>query len=79
MSSLTDHDQLGAAAYIMVSFKLQNFYRIPWHIWRDMKELYGRKYIKEQELMPYKVKFISGVIKLLEGVETTLAEMEAKK
>lgn len=79
VQSLTDHDRLGAAAYVMVSFKLQNFYRIPWSVWRDMKELYGRKYIKEAELAPYRVKFIAGVIKLLDGVETTLAEMEANK
>lgn len=79
VQSLTDHDRLGAAAYVMVSFKLQNFYRIPWSVWRDMKELYGRKYIKEAELERYRVKFIAGVIKMLEGVETTLAEMEANK
>lgn len=79
VQSLIDHDRLGAAAYVMVSFKLQNFYRIPWSVWRDMKELYGRKYIKETELAQYRVKFIAGVIKLLDGVETTLAEMEARK
>ena len=79
VQSLTDHDALGAAAYVLVSFKLQNFYRIPWSVWRDMKQLYGRKYVKESELSKYKVKFIAGVLKLLEGIETTLEEMEAKK
>lgn len=79
VDSLTDHHKLGAATYVVVSFKLQNFYRIPWAVWRDMKQLYGRKYIKETELERYRVKFISGVIKLLDGIETTLAEMEATK
>lgn len=74
VQSLTDHDRLGAAAYVMVSFKLQNFYRIPWHVWRDMKALYGRKYIKEQEIGQYRVKFIAGVIKLLDGAEKEVTQ-----
>ena len=78
VNSLTDHDRLGAAAYVMVSFKLQNFYRIPWSVWCNMKELYGRKYVKEAELVQYRVKFIAGVIKLLDGVETTLTETEGQ-
>ena len=63
------HHELGAAAFILVSFGLQDFYRIPWEVWRDMKEIYQRKHIKQKELEPYRVQYIAGVIKLLEGVE----------
>lgn len=71
IQSLTEHDKLGAAAFIMVSFGLQDFYRIPWPVWRDMKATYGRKHIKQPELEPYRVQYIAGVLKLLEGIELT--------
>ena len=71
IQSLTEHDKLGAAAFIMVSFGLQDFYRIPWPVWRDMKATYGRKHIKQPELEPYRVQYIAGVLKLLEGIEQT--------
>ena len=63
------HHSLGAAAFVVVSFGLQDFYRIPWEVWRDMKAIYGRKYIKKDELEAYRVQYISGVLKLLEGIE----------
>lgn len=68
---LKRHHALGAAAFVLVSFRLQDFYRIPWEVWRDMKEIYGRKHIKQPELEPYRVECIAGVIKLLEGVEVS--------
>lgn len=69
IDKLSSHHRLGAVAFILVSFGLQDFYRIPWETWRDMKAIYGRKYIKQTELKPYRVKSIAGVLKLLEGVE----------
>lgn len=69
IDSLTEHDHLGAAAFIMVSFRLQDFYRVPWEVWRDMKATYSRKYMKQDELEPYRVQYLSGVLKLLEGIE----------
>lgn len=67
---LTIHHKMGAAAFVMVSFGLEDFFRIPWPVWRDMKAIYGRKYIKAPELEPYRVQYMSGVLKLLEGIET---------
>ena len=69
IESLTQHHELGAAAFIMVSMSLTAFYRVPWDVWRDMKQIYGRKHIKQFELEPYRVQYIGGVIKLLEGIE----------
>lgn len=66
---LTKHHELGAAAFVMVSIGLTAFYRVPWEVWRDMKQIYGRKHIKQFELEPYRVQYIGGVIKLLEGIE----------
>lgn len=68
VEKLSTHHKLGAAAFVLVSFGLQDFYRIPWEVWRDMKAIYGRKHIKQPELEPYRVQYISGVLKLLEGI-----------
>lgn len=69
IEKLSTHHKLGAAAFVLVSFGLQDFYRIPWEIWRDMKAIYGRKHIKQPELEVYRVQYIAGVLKLLEGIE----------
>lgn len=60
------HYKLGAATYVMVSFGLEDFFRIPWEVWRDMKAIYGRKYIKAADVEQYRVPYMSGVLKLLD-------------
>ena len=74
IDSLTEHHRLGAAAFIMVSFGLQDFYRVPWEVWRDMKSIYGRKHIKQPELEPCRVQYIAGVLKLLEGAASRFSK-----
>lgn len=69
IEKLSTHHALGAAAFVLVSFGLQDFYRIPWEVWRDMKDIYGRKHMKQPECEPYRVQYTAGVIKLLEGIE----------
>lgn len=78
IKKLKKHHELGAAAFIMVSFGLQDFYRIPWEVWRDMKAVYGRKHMKQKELDPYRVQYIAGVIKLLDGIELNYGETEVE-
>ena len=68
IDDLDMHYKLGAVAFVLVSFGLQGFYRIPWEVWRDMKELYGRKYITEEECERYRVPFVSGVIRMMDYV-----------
>ena len=55
-------------AFVVVSFGLRRFFRIPWPVWRDMKKLYGRQYLKQEEIAKYKIPAPGGVIKLLDGV-----------
>ena len=62
------HHKLGAAAFVMVSLGLRDFYRVPWEVWRDMKAIYGRKHMKRPDLEPYRVQFMAGIIKMLEGI-----------
>jgi recombination protein U len=66
---LEAHHRLGALAFVLVSFSLCDFYRVPWPVWRDMAETYGRKYIKQIELEPYEVPAVAGYIKLLDGID----------
>ncbi len=69
VDSLTAHHELRAATFILVSVGLQDFYRVPWEVWRDMKDIYGHKHMKLADLEPYRVKYIAGVLKLLDGIQ----------
>lgn len=63
---LEAHHCLGALSFVLVSFGLCDFYRIPWPIWRDMAKVYGRKYMTQPELAPYKVSAAAGIVKFLD-------------
>ncbi|MGN1249748.1 MAG: Holliday junction resolvase RecU [Candidatus Spyradocola sp.] len=71
---LEAHHKLGAITFVLVSFGLCDFYRIPWPVWRDMAGIYGRKYVRQDDLAKYKVPAAAGSIRLLEGIEITLEE-----
>lgn len=68
VDDLEMHYKLGAVAFVLVSFGFEGYFRIPWEVWRDMKAIYGRKYITPQEAERYRVPFVCGVIKMLEYV-----------
>lgn len=53
--NLTTHQRLGAMCFVLVGFDSGATYRIPWEIWQNMKEHYGRKYVKEADIQKYKV------------------------
>ena len=66
---LEAHHKLGAIAFVLVSVSLMDFYRVPWPVWRDMAEIYGRKYMTHAELSRYEVPATAGFIKFLHGIE----------
>ena len=66
---LEAHHKLGAIAFVLVSVSLTDFYRVPWPVWRDMAEIYGRKYMTHAELSRYEVPATAGFIKFLHGIE----------
>ena len=68
IDDLEMHRRLGAVAFVLVSFGFEGFYRIPWKVWRDMKEIFGRKYITREEAERYRVPYAVGVIKMLEDL-----------
>ncbi len=63
--ALERHSKLGAECFILVSFGFRRFYRIPWKMWRDMKAIYGRKYIKPGDVPQYEVKLHRGRLDFL--------------
>ncbi len=67
--SLDIYEKYGARCYVMVSVKLMKFYRVPWSVWKKMKEMFGHKYMAEHELEPYRLREAQCTILILEGVE----------
>ena len=53
---IDQHAALGARCYVIGGFSSGNVYRIPWAVWSDMKNQFGRKYATEADLQPYKTK-----------------------
>ena len=67
--NLDIYERFGAQCFVMVSMGLESFYRVPWNIWKQMKELFGRKYMTTADLAPYKLREEFCTILILEGVE----------
>jgi len=61
LTALEHHHELGARAGICTGIG-DNFFFIPWVVWRDMKELYGRQYLLVQDIEEYRVKFNGSVM-----------------
>lgn len=64
------YEAMGAKCYVVVSIGFVKFYRIPWDVWRRMKELFGHKYMREGvELDQYQIPDKNCTILFLDGVE----------
>ena len=62
---LNGHLSLGAECFVLISFGFQQYFRVPWEVFRDMKEHFGRKYIKPEDLKEYSVKYVGGYLRFL--------------
>ncbi|MDD2979563.1 MAG: Holliday junction resolvase RecU [Hespellia sp.] len=63
------YEKMGAHCFVVVSIGMENFYRVPWKVWKTMKDRFGHKYMNEEELDPYRVTTKYCKILFLEGVE----------
>ena len=63
---LDRHAALGAECFVMVSFAFRQYFKVPWLVFRDMKQHYGRKYITPEDVGEYEVKYIGGILRFLE-------------
>lgn len=64
------YELMGAKCFVIVSIELEKFFRIPWNVWKKMKELYGHKYMAVgKELSDYQIPRKNCTVLFLEGVE----------
>ena len=68
MDVLEKHNRLGALCGVCISIQ-DDFFFIPWNVWRDMKEMYGRQYLKADDIEEYKVRF-DGAVHFLQNIDT---------
>ena len=66
---LNNHEKLGALCFVVVSFGYERFFRVPWAEWKRMKELYGRKYIKAEDVPGEELFTPDGVVAFLAGIK----------
>lgn len=64
---LEKYKEFGAMAFILVGFMNGSIYKIDIEVWNKMKEIFGRKYIMQEELENdlYKIKNKNGMIDFL--------------
>lgn len=67
--NLDDFEKMGAQCFVMVSMGFEEFYRVPWRIFGNMKNRYGRKYMNAKDLEQFKLKQYMGILMILEGVD----------
>lgn len=65
MDVLEKHNRLGALCGVCICIQ-DDFFFIPWNVWRDMKEMYGRRYLKAEDIEEYKVRF-DGTVHFLDN------------
>jgi len=67
--ALLNYNKLGAVSFVLVGFMNRNIYKIPINDWAKMKQNFGRKYIKQDELevLGYRIKSNNGIIDFLGG------------
>lgn len=53
-------NKLGGLAGVCVGIK-ERFFFVPWDVWSSMKNIFGRKYVKAEELEDYELVFRQGV------------------
>lgn len=68
MNDLEENEKLGALCFVLICYGFDHVYRIPWSIWRDMKEVFGRKYITEPDVSKYRIPYEGGIIEILAGL-----------
>lgn len=62
---LDKHTALGADCFVLLSFGLERFFKIPWRWFRDMQQRIGRKYITPDDVQKFEIFYISGVLRFL--------------
>lgn len=59
------HHALGADCFVLVSFRFERFFKVPWSVFRDMKANFGAQYITPEKLKGYEIKYVGGILRFL--------------
>ena len=62
---LDKHMALGADCFVMVSFNFERYFKVPWAVFRDMKQRFGRKYITPDDVKDFEIKYEGGFLHFL--------------
>ena len=76
---LDRQEAMGAWCFVLVSIKTQDFFRVPWGVWKGMKRYFGRKYLTADDMEPFRVPQEGSTVLFLDryGETTvTLTEIE---
>lgn len=69
--TMDKYTALGAHCFVLATFDGLRAYRVPWEHWKTMRERWGRKYVTEENLAPYRVPFTGGfTCDLTRGIPT---------
>ena len=60
MEWLEVQQTMGALAFVCVQIQGQ-FFSVPWNSWRDMKTIYGKKFLMPGDMKEFRVRFDGGV------------------
>lgn len=64
---LNEKEALGALCFVMAAID-DECYAIPWQTWKDMKKVFGHKYINKEDGQPFKVRKENGILLFLENM-----------
>lgn len=64
--ALKKHHELGAKAFVLIAFKLDDIYKVPINDWVELEETINKKSVNEKDLAEYKLDKTKGMISFLE-------------
>lgn len=67
---LDAHYRMGAACFVLVSFKLKRYFMVPWDLFRDTALHFGRQYLTPDDLEAYEVFIRDGMLRFLDSEES---------
>lgn len=79
MQDLEIHERLGAYCCVMLGFGKNEVYRIPWLVWKNMKQIFGRSYVTRDDIKTFRVPVNNWRIELLSSTEEELVTVTPDK
>ena len=54
---LDSMQEMDARCFVLCSFGFSRFFRVPWGVWKNMKQIYGRKYVTPADIEQYEITY----------------------